>query len=82
MTDPALFLSQSLFLFLFLFFTYTLINTYTYTYTYSFAYSYPFPTLYLVGREDWRRVQKHYTRSILVECSCNVFSLPKVEAYE
>jgi len=78
MTDPALFL--------FLFFTYTLINTYTYTYTYpnpySYSYSYPFPTLYLVGREDWRRVQKHYTRSILVECSCNVFSLPKVEAYE
>lgn len=76
MTDPALFLSQSLFLFL----TYTLINTYTYSFAYS--YSYPFPTLYLVGREDWRRVQKHYTRSILVECSCNVFSLPKVEAYE
>ena len=76
MTDPALFLSQSLFLF----FTYTLINTYTYSFAYS--YSYPFPTLYLVGREDWRQVQKHYTRSILVECSCNVFSLPKVEAYE
>ena len=76
MTDPALFLSQSLFLF----FTYTLINTYTYSFAYS--YSYPFPTLYLVGREDQKWIKEHYTRSILVEGSCNVFSLPKVEAYE
>ena len=76
MTDPALFLSQSLFLF----FTYTLINTYTYSFAYS--YSYPFPTLYLVGREDQKWIKEHHTRSILVKNSCNVFSLPKVEAYE
>jgi len=76
MTDPALFLSQSLFLF----FTYTLINTYTYSYTYS--YYYPFPTLYLVGREDQKWIKEHHTRSILAKNFGSFFSLPKVEAYE
>ena len=76
MTNPALFLSQSLFLF----FTYPLINTYTCSFAYS--YYYPFPTLYLVGREDQKWIKEHHTRSILAKNFGSFISLPKVEAYE